>query len=265
MYKSLLTIALLMSSVTVFAETSEQYVHRSEFFFCNFNDGKSYSDLLAEQAPYEDFLKENGLQYNRINLLPIWDNDAEYDYVMWGNWPSGQEQYKEWGAYMNDYPSWASENDVPPQNVGDCAKGAVSMRFHSVLRLRLPMEDRDERLFTDWRRCKFTEDADVAELKALYAKQEKLAKEFGLGGYGVSLFTPYRGNQEATNRDFMMMTHWYNSDSRANMISSYREWRDLMEENDMWEERSKHIESCSGADTYQAHMIYNTHNVVYDK
>ena len=265
MYKPLLTIALLMSSVTVFAETSEQYVHRSEFFFCNFNDGKSYSDLLAEQAPYEDFLKENGLQYNRINLLPIWDNDAEYDYVMWGNWPSGQEQYKEWGAYMNDYPSWASENDVPPQNVGDCAKGAVSMRFHSVLRLRLPMEDRDERLFTDWRRCKFTEDADVVELKALYAKQEKLAKEFGLGGYGVSLFTPYRGNQEATNRDFMMMTHWYNSDSRANMISSYREWRDLMEENDMWEERSKHIESCSGADTYQAHMIYNTHNVVYDK
>ena len=265
MNKSLITIALLMSSVSAFAETSEQYVHRSEFFFCNFNDGKSYSDLLAEQAPYEDFLKENGLQYNRINLLPIWDNDAEYDYVMWGNWPSGQEQYKEWGAYMNDYPSWASENDVPPQNVGDCAKGAVSMRFHSVLRLRLPMEDRDERLFTDWRRCKFTEDADVVELKALYAKQEKLAKEFGLGGYGVSLFTPYRGNQEATNRDFMMMTHWYNSDSRANMISSYREWRDLMEENDMWEERSKHIESCSGADTYQAHMIYNTHNVVYDK
>ena len=95
MYKSLLTIALLMSSVTVFAETSEQYVHRSEFFFCNFNDGKNYSDLLAEQAPYEDFLKENGLQYNRINLLPIWDNDAEYDYVMWGNWPSGQEQYKD--------------------------------------------------------------------------------------------------------------------------------------------------------------------------
>ena len=38
MYKPLLTIALLMSSVTVFAETSEQYVHRSEFFFCNFND-----------------------------------------------------------------------------------------------------------------------------------------------------------------------------------------------------------------------------------
>ena len=73
MYKSLLTITLLMSSVSAFAETSEQYVHRSEFFFCNFNEGKTYNDLLAEQAPYEDFLKENDLQYNRINLTPIWD------------------------------------------------------------------------------------------------------------------------------------------------------------------------------------------------
>ena len=82
MFKSLLTICLILSSISVLAETSEQYIHRSEFFFCNFNDGKNYDDLLEEQAPYKDFLKENKLQYNRINLLPIWDNDAEYDYVM---------------------------------------------------------------------------------------------------------------------------------------------------------------------------------------
>tara|TARA_B100000242_G_scaffold146730_1_gene104562 strand:+ start:191 stop:973 length:783 start_codon:yes stop_codon:yes gene_type:complete len=255
-----ITFTILFSSVAAFAETSDQYIHRSEFFFCNFNEGKSYADLLEEQAPYEDFLKEKGLQYNRINLLPIWDNDAEYDYVMWGNWPSGQDQYKEWGAYMNDYPKWASDNDVPPQNVGDCAKGAVSMRFHSVLRLRIPMEDRDERLFTDWRRCKLTEDANVAELKALYAKQEKLAKDFGLNGYGVSFFTPYRGNQTGADWDFLMMTHWYNAESRMNMISSWAEFSDLLEDSGISKERSKHIESCSGADTYQAHMVYNTHN-----
>ncbi len=110
-----------------------------------------------------------GLQMTIITLvisgllsLAYHDEVSPLSVGMGGFWPSGQEQYKEWGAYMNDYPSWASENDVPPQNVGDCAKGAVSMRFHSVLRLRVPMEDRDERLFTDWRRCKFTEDADVA-------------------------------------------------------------------------------------------------------
>ena len=261
----IITFTILFSSVAAFAETSDQYIHRSEFFFCNFNDGKNYDDLLEEQAPYKDFLKENKLQYNRINLLPIWDNDAEYDYVMWGNWPSGQDQYTEWGAYMNDYPDWAKENDLPPQNVGDCEKGALSMRFHSLLRLRVPMEERDERMFTDWRRCKLTDDADISELKSLYAKQEELAREFGLNGYGVSMFTPYRGNQMDTDWDFLMMTHWYNTESRVNLISSYRDWRDVLTESGIWDERSKHIESCSDADTYQAHMIYNTHNVVYDK
>ena len=59
MFKSLLTICLILSPISVLAETSEQYIHRSEFFFCNFNDGKNYDDLLEEQAPYEDFLKEN--------------------------------------------------------------------------------------------------------------------------------------------------------------------------------------------------------------
>ena len=71
MFKSFITITLALSSITVFSDTSEQYIHRSEFFFCNFNDGKDYIDLLEEQASYEDFLVENDLQYNRINLLPI--------------------------------------------------------------------------------------------------------------------------------------------------------------------------------------------------
>ena len=103
-------------------------------------------------------------RYNRINLTPIWDNEQEYDYVMWGNWPTGQDQYTEWGAYMNDYPEWAEKNGVTSQAVGEC-KSTSSMRFHSVLRLRIPMEERDERIFTDSRTCKLTDDADISELK----------------------------------------------------------------------------------------------------
>ena len=83
--KRIFTLLIFFGSISVVSETSEQYIHRSEFFFCNFNEGKNYNDLLAEQAPYEDFLKEYDLQYNRINLTPIWDNEQEYDYVMWGN------------------------------------------------------------------------------------------------------------------------------------------------------------------------------------
>ena len=102
---NLLTLFIFIGCIQ--AETSEQTVYRSEFMFCNYNEGNSYQDVLTEQASYEQFLKENGLEYNRLNLQPIWDNDSEYDYVMWGNWPNGEMQYKEWGAYMNDYPAWA--------------------------------------------------------------------------------------------------------------------------------------------------------------
>ena len=112
---SLLTLFIFIDNIH--AQTSEQTIYRSEFMFCNFNEGKNYQDVLAEQAPYEQFLNENGLEYNRLNLSPIWDNDSEYDYVMWGNWPNGEMQYKEWGAYMNDYPAWSSENDVPAQSL----------------------------------------------------------------------------------------------------------------------------------------------------
>ena len=177
---------------------------------------------------------------------------------MWGNWPTGQDQYTEWGAYMNDYPEWAEKNGVPSQVAGEC-KSTSSMRFHSVLRLRIPMEERDERIFTDWRTCKLTDDADISELKALYAKQEKLAKDFGLNGWGVSFFTPYRGIQDNPDWDLIMMTHWYNAESRVNMISSYRDYTDLLRDSGIYEERSKHIDSCSGANTYQGHMVYNTH------
>ena len=65
---------------------------------------------------------------------------------------------------------------------------------------------------------------DISELKALYAKQEKLAKDFGLNGWGVSFFTPYRGIQDDPGWDLIMMTHWYNAESRVNMISSYRDY-----------------------------------------
>ena len=70
---SLLTLFIFIGCIQ--AETSEQRVYRSEFMFCNYNEGNSYQDVLTEQASYEQFLKENGLEYNRLNLQPIWDND----------------------------------------------------------------------------------------------------------------------------------------------------------------------------------------------
>ena len=40
--KRIFTLLIFFGSISVVSETSEQYIHRSEFFFCNFNEGKNY-------------------------------------------------------------------------------------------------------------------------------------------------------------------------------------------------------------------------------
>ena len=43
----LLTLFIFIDNIQ--AQTSEQTIYRSEFMFCNFNEGKTYQDVLAEQ------------------------------------------------------------------------------------------------------------------------------------------------------------------------------------------------------------------------
>ncbi len=251
---NLLTLFILIGSIQ--AETSEQTVYRSEFMFCNYNEGKTYEDVLAEQASYEAFLEENSLEYNRVNLRPIWDNNAEYDYVMWGNWPSGAMQYKEWGAYMNDYPAWAAENGVV-QTAGDC-KNYVSMRNHRVF--YTSTGDYDDHMFSDWRQCKLKRNATMAKLKAFYVEMEQAARDFGSNGRGVHLFTPYRGFQEDLPYDFLMMTWWYTSEARSAGVTNYPEWSAYIEDAGLIKKRDRIIESCTGADTYRTDWVYSTIN-----
>ena len=59
MKKLLILLTIFIFTGNIQAQTSEQTIYRSEFMFCNFNEGKTYQDVLAEQVTYEQFLKEN--------------------------------------------------------------------------------------------------------------------------------------------------------------------------------------------------------------
>ena len=43
---------------------------------------------------------------------------------------------------------------------------------------------------------------------------------------------------------------WYTSEARSASVENWSEWRALLEESGFFKKRDKHIESCSGADTY---------------
>ena len=85
--------------------TSEQYTLRTEFTFCKYNDGKGQDDVVEFEKKYEKFLRKNGLKYSKAILTPILAGETDYDFVLWGTWPNGQEMYKEYGAFINDYKS----------------------------------------------------------------------------------------------------------------------------------------------------------------
>jgi hypothetical protein len=113
-------------------------------------------------------------------------------------------------------------------------------------------------MFSDWRQCTLKPNADMAELKAVFAEMEQLARDNGVEGYAIHFFTPYRGFQEDLPYDFLMSYIWFTSEARSDGVANWREWSALMEENGLMKKRDKHIDTCSGADTYQLDWVYST-------
>ena len=51
---------------------------------------------------------------------------------------------------------------------------------------------------------------------------------------------------------------WFTSEARSAGVANWPEWNALMEESGLYKKRDKHIESCTGADTYQLDWVYST-------
>ena len=135
---------------------SEQYTVRSEFTYCKYNEGKGYDDVVRYQKLYEKFLLENELKYSKAILTPILAGDVDYDFVLWGTWPNGEEMYKEYGAYINDYKNTRENPSI--------CKGSYAIHNTGARHLRIPLEEYDRVQFVEFANCTFTEEASFKEL-----------------------------------------------------------------------------------------------------
>ena len=100
----------------------------------------------------------------------------------------------------------------------------------------------DDRMFSDWRQCTLKPRANMAELKAVFAEMEQMARDNGMGGYAVHFFTPYRGMQDELPYDFLMSYIWFTSEARSAGVANWPEWNAMMEESGLYKKRDKHIE-----------------------
>ena len=244
-------------SFGIVAETSEQYTYRAEFFFGDIQEGKSYEDVKAQNMEYKKFLEEKGLQYGRSLFVPIWSGERKYDIIEYGYWPDGQEQYKEWGAYMNEYPAWAAENSEFDGQVVE-TKRSISMRGVRARGIRIPQDERDRFKFVDFQRCSFVTGGTMEKLLDLNARVEASEIEMGnRAGYGVHYLMPYRGASPDTNYDFVIMRHYYSAKKRSDIVASYPEYRDMMNKKGYWDEFRANA-NCGPQSTYRVEWLYNT-------
>ena len=232
------------------AATSEQYTIRTEFSLCKYNEGKGYEDVVKYEKRYEKFLLENNLKYTRFILTPILAGEKDYDFVLWGNWPDGEEMYKEYGSYLNDYKKTS-------MNPSTC-KGSYAVFNTGARHLRIPREEYDRIQFVEFANCKFTDNASFEELLAISAEHESLVEEFGYKGYGVHYLRPYRGFEDDLPFDMVRMVHWYNRDTRAENVKQFRPMRKLLQDNGIQEKYAQHIESCGNADVFGMEFIYSS-------
>jgi hypothetical protein len=232
--------------------TSDQYNVRTEVSFCKYKPGKGYDDVVKHAKKYEKFLRANELKYSKTIFKPVLAGKTDHDYVLWGTWPNGEEMYKEYGAYLNDY-------DARDINPGICDRN-VAFFNTAALHMRIPSEERDRVQMVDFRSCKFTKDASWTKILKLAADNEEANIQLGRDGFGTHYLRPYRGFDADTPFDMISMTHYYHRDKRAEATKTYPAIRDYRRANGFVDRWKENIESCSPSDLYSMEWIYNTSN-----
>jgi len=115
-----IVIALIGSLASLFA-SAQEYEIRSEFAYCKLNEGKTMADVIAQSEAYGQFSSSVGTQYQQAIMRPMHAGDASgYDYIIWGQWPTGEQMYKEWGSYVNDFPAWRESKGMDAEPAGTC-------------------------------------------------------------------------------------------------------------------------------------------------
>lgn len=247
-----LVLLAALCSVTVQAQ---EYENRSEFFFCNLNEGKTMADVVAQSEAYGKFSKDMGTKYAQAIMTPMHAGDtSDYDYILWGTWPDGEAMYEEWGSYANGYGGWSASNsaETPDGEAGSCHR-SIAMFNMGVTHNRIPMDERDEKQPIQFAQCSLKEGATMAQLYAQAAANKEKMDEGGFKGWGIHYFFPYLGFDDV-DYDFVQMNHWYSYKARGHMANN---WGDFVAENPEIASDIQLLVSCSGSNSFVSQMVFN--------
>ena len=217
--KKIILSVLLISSISssIFAA---DYEMRSEFIYCDLNDGMTLTDAANQAKKYGSFSKEAGTKYIQSMLVPIHAGQNDYDYILWGSWPDGKAMYQEWGSYLNDYDESFAATDEDEPVASEC-KSRVAAFHTGVISNKKDMSEPDNRKPVQFSGCTLKEGVTIDDVHKFMEEDGKLLADFGFTGWARGTFSPYLGFKADYPYDFVDMFLWHSFDERGNMANNY--------------------------------------------
>ena len=219
--KKYLLSGFLLSIISIHINSAD-YEMRSEFIYCNLNDGKTLNDAAEQAREYGKFSEAAGTKYIQSMLVPIHAGQHDYDYILWGSWPDGKAMYQEWGSYLNDYDEsfTTMDEDSSSESASEC-KSRVAAFHTGVISNTKNMSDPDKRKPVQFAGCTLKDGVSLNDVHEFIEKDGKLMTEFGFTGWARGTFSPYLGFKPDYPYDFVDMIFWHSFDERGNMANNY--------------------------------------------
>ena len=252
--KKYLFSGFLLSIISIHIN-SAHYEMRSEFIYCNLNDGKTLNDAAEQAREYGKFSEAAGTKYIQSMLVPIHAGQHDYDYILWGSWPDGKAMYQEWGSYLNDYDEsfTTMDEDSSSESASEC-KSRVAAFHTGVISNTKNMSDPDKRKPVQFAGCTLKDGVSLNDVHEFIEKDGKLMTEFGFTGWARGTFSPYLGFKPDYPYDFVDMIFWHSFDERGNMANNYG---DFVEKHPDLESGYNDLVECAPSNSFYNELLFD--------
>ena len=252
--KKYLLSGFLLSIISIHINSAD-YEMRSEFIYCDLNDGMTLNDAAEQAREYGKFSEAAGTKYIQSMLVPIHAGQHDYDYILWGSWPDGKAMYQEWGSYLNDYDEsfTTMDEDSSSESASEC-KSRVAAFHTGVISNTKNMSDPDKRKPVQFAGCTLKDGVSLNDVHEFIEKDGKMMTEFGFTGWARGTFSPYLGFKPDYPYDFVDMIFWHSFDERGNMANNYG---DFVEKHPDLESGYNDLVECAPSNSFYNELLFD--------
>jgi len=245
-YINTLVVALIMMvAADAVAQETEENV-RMEYILCKLNDGSTFDDVIANAKEYGEKVQADGSQYNQYLMRPliVGERLEGITHILVGEWPNGQEMYKEYGNYVNNHMD--DDEDSPHT----CRISFATMD-HIVVNASRENEPMDERFPVQLADCNLKDGVTIEHAVEVQKEIAEATIAEGMDGYGVHFQIPYLGFEDVEH-DFMSVAWWQSYQHRGDMAQNYYK---IANEHG---QKMNAVASCENPRAYFAELLFRT-------